>query len=103
LAAVEVCLRGLCFLARRGNPKDLLEGFSKTQIQRFRIFTIISAVAQLERDIIAERVRAGLRTPRVNIDISQVKKLRSVVFSLRNIAEEIGVSRTTVMELLKRP
>ena len=25
------------------------------------IFTIISAVAQLERDIIAERVKAGLR------------------------------------------
>ena len=30
------------------------------------IFTIISAVAQLERDIIAERVRAGLRRARAN-------------------------------------
>ena len=30
------------------------------------IFTIISAVAQLERDIIAERVKAGLRRARAN-------------------------------------
>ena len=30
------------------------------------IFTIISAVAQLERDIIAERVQAGLRKAWVN-------------------------------------
>ena len=30
------------------------------------IFTIISAVAQLERDIIAERVKAGLRRAREN-------------------------------------
>ena len=30
------------------------------------IFTIISAVAQLERDILAERVQAGLRKAWVN-------------------------------------
>ena len=41
------------------------------------IFTIISAVAQLERDIIAERVKAGLRNAVVN-----GKKLANGTFDL---------------------
>ena len=51
------------------------------------IFTIISAVAQLERDIIAERVKAGLRRarengkklgrPRVAVDVTRIAALRA--------------------------
>jgi DNA invertase Pin-like site-specific DNA recombinase len=51
------------------------------------IFTIISAVAQLERDIIAERVKAGLRRavangtqlgrPRVAVDADRIAGLRA--------------------------
>ena len=51
------------------------------------IFTIISAVAQLERDIIAERVKAGLRRarengkklgrPRVAVDATRIAALRT--------------------------
>ena len=51
------------------------------------IFTIISAVAQLERDIIAERVTAGLRRavangkqlgrPRVAVDADRIAVLRA--------------------------
>ena len=76
------------------------------------IFTIISAVAQLERDIIAERVKAGLRRAKENgkklgRPIAQVKhyhiiKLRSEGLSLRKIAKEVGISRTTVAHILKQ-
>jgi len=74
------------------------------------IFTIISAVAQLERDIIAERVKAGLRRakengkklgrPRASVDTEKIHWLRSKGLSLRAIAKETGVSRTTVSDVL---
>jgi len=74
------------------------------------IFTIISAVAQLERDIIAERVKAGLRRarengkklgrPRASVDTGKIHLLRSKGLSLRAIAKETGVSRTTVSDVL---
>ena len=70
------------------------------------IFTIISAVAQLERDIIAERVKAGLRRARENgkklgrpskkVDRSEIRRLRSEGRSLRQIAAELNVSKNTV-------
>ncbi len=71
------------------------------------IFTIISAVAQLERDIIAERVKAGLRRarengkklgrPRAAIDPAEVHRLREQGMSFRAIARQLGVSHPTVM------
>jgi len=74
------------------------------------IFTIISAVAQLERDIIAERVKAGLRRarengkklgrPRASVDTEKIHLLRSKGLSLRAIAKVTGVSRTTVSDVL---
>ena len=74
------------------------------------IFTIISAVAQLERDIIAERVKAGLRRakengkklgrPRVSVDTEKIHWMRAKGLSLRAIAKETGVSRTTVSDVL---
>jgi len=76
------------------------------------IFTIISAVAQLERDIIAERVKAGLRRarengkklgrPKVQVDREHVLRLKSQGLSLRKIATRLGVSRTTVSDILSR-
>ncbi len=70
------------------------------------IFTIISAVAQLERDIIAERVRAGLRRakengkrlgrPKVQVDQDELLRWRSEGKSLREIARSLNVSKTTV-------
>jgi len=74
------------------------------------IFTIISAVAQLERDIIAERVKAGLRRakengkrlgrPKVQVDPDEIRRLRLKGLSLRAIAEVTGISRTTVADIL---
>ena len=75
------------------------------------IFTIISAVAQLEKDIIAERVKAGLRRARENgkklgrpkgtaLDVEMIHGLRSEGLSLQQIATELNTSKTTVSRLL---
>ncbi len=75
------------------------------------IFTIISAVAQLERDIIAARVKAGLRRakatgkrlgrPQVEVDLEQVKALHTKGYSTRAIAEELGLTKSTAANLVK--
>jgi DNA invertase Pin-like site-specific DNA recombinase len=75
------------------------------------IFTIISAVAQLEKDIIAERVKAGLRKavengkklgrPRTSIDGGKVHRLRSQGLSHRAIDTQLGISHSTVGQILR--
>ena len=68
-------------------------------------------MAQLERDIIAERVKAGLRRartngqklgrPKVQVDLERFKALRSAGYSTRQIARDLGVSKGTVTNLAK--
>ena len=74
------------------------------------IFTIISAVAQLERDIIAERVKAGLRRakengkklgrPRAEVPKGEIYRLHSHGLSLRQIATQLDISKSTVARYL---
>lgn len=69
------------------------------------IFTVLGAVAELERSLIAERVRAGLRNarakgkrlgrPRKAVDASQVALLRSQGASWRQVGVKLGVSAAT--------
>ena len=76
------------------------------------IFTIISAVAQLEKDIIAERVKAGLRKakekgtklgrPRSGLDLQTLVNLRNQGRSLREISRMLGIPKSTVADSLKR-
>jgi len=75
------------------------------------IFTIISAVAQLERDIIAERVKSGLRRaresgkrlgrPTLSVDEKTVLRLKSKGLSQRQIAARLGISKTSVSRRLQ--
>ena len=75
------------------------------------IFTIISAMSKLERDIIAERVKGGLRKAKANgttlgrpnndIDINRVIKYKEKGMSIREIAKELGLSRSKVERTLK--
>jgi DNA invertase Pin-like site-specific DNA recombinase len=70
------------------------------------VFTVLGAVAELERNLIVERVRAGLRHARSKgkqlgrpakiVDQSRVTALRSSGKSWRGIAQELGVSVGTV-------
>lgn len=60
------------------------------------VFTVLGAVAELERSLIVERVKAGLRNarakrkrlgrPRKGIDSATVAQLRKQVHSWRTIA-----------------
>ena len=75
------------------------------------LFTIVSAVAQLERDLIRERVSAGIRNaqakgkkfgrPMRAVDQDRILQLRAQGQSLRQIAENLGVGYGTVRERLK--
>lgn len=74
------------------------------------MFTIISAMAQLERDIIRERVIAGVRTAQAKgkhcgrarkADPTKAQALRAQGMSIREIAEHLGVGRTSIERALK--
>lgn len=70
------------------------------------IFTVLGAVAELERSLIAERVKAGLRNarakgrhlgrPRVAVDAGRVATLRAEGRSWRAVACEVGVSERSI-------
>lgn len=70
------------------------------------LFTIVAAVAQLERDLIRERVSAGVRNARANgkqfgrprriVSQDDLKRLRSEGASLREISAKLGVGYGTV-------
>jgi len=69
------------------------------------VFTVLGAVAELERSLIAERVRAGLRNarakgkrlgrPRVIVDVATIWQLRAAGRSWRKIAAELRIGEGT--------
>jgi DNA invertase Pin-like site-specific DNA recombinase len=75
------------------------------------IFTIISAMSTLERDIIAERVRGGLRKakadgktlgrPKSEVDTDKVIEYRKQNKSIRQIASEMNLSKGVVQRTLE--
>ena len=75
------------------------------------IFTIISAMSKLERDIIAERVKGGLRKakasgkrlgrPESEVDVNKVIEYKEQGKSIREIAKEMGIHRSKVERTLK--
>ena len=76
------------------------------------LFTIVSAVAQLERDLIRERVRAGLRNarangkefgrPRAQVDGDRVAALRSDGLSWSQVCRTLKVSKGTAQRSVAR-
>jgi DNA invertase Pin-like site-specific DNA recombinase len=66
------------------------------------VFTVLGAVAELERSLIAERVRAGLRNarakgkrlgrPRKIVDTARIAALRAQGASWPQIAAQLGAS-----------
>lgn len=69
------------------------------------VFTVLGAVAELERSLITERVRAGLRNakakgkrlgrPPSSVSNKEIRQLRSQGASWRAIGRNLGVSATT--------
>jgi DNA invertase Pin-like site-specific DNA recombinase len=77
------------------------------------MFTIISAMAQLERDVIRDRVLAGLRRaksqgrrlgrPRVAFDRARANRLLAEGQSVRTVAKLLGVNRMTLTRGTQTP
>ncbi len=78
------------------------------------VYTVIAAVAELERSLIRERVVMGLQRAKAQgkrlgrpkgsaQDAHKVKKLKSEGLSVRQIAEALQTSKSTVARLLAVP
>jgi DNA invertase Pin-like site-specific DNA recombinase len=69
------------------------------------VFTVLGAVAELERSLIVERVRAGLRNarakgktlgrPRITVDTAKIASLRTSGASWQSIKRQLGISAGT--------
>jgi DNA invertase Pin-like site-specific DNA recombinase len=74
------------------------------------VFTILGAVAELERSIICERVTMGLSRakkegkilgrPKIVIDRETVRELYKAGNSVRTIAAEMGLTKSTVFNIV---
>ena len=77
------------------------------------MFTIVASIAELERNIIVERIRGGLRRakamgkkigrPGLQLDTEQIVSLKSEGFSIRAIAKQVGASPSYVHKALQAP
>jgi putative DNA-invertase from lambdoid prophage Rac len=75
------------------------------------IFTVLGAVAELERSLIAERVRAGLRNARAkgkrlgrpakHVNPAQIAALRAQGVPWRQVGLRLGVSASTALAAAK--
>jgi DNA invertase Pin-like site-specific DNA recombinase len=76
------------------------------------MFQVIAAMSEFERELIRERVRAGLRNarakgrklgrPRAALDAARIGRLRAQGRSLREIAGELGCSASLVHKTLAK-
>ncbi len=70
------------------------------------VFTVLGAVAELERSLIVERVKAGLRNarakgkrlgrPKAMLDAKRITALRAQGFGWKRIASDLGVGVGTI-------
>jgi len=75
------------------------------------MFTIIAAIARLERDIIADRVKSGMRRakasgkavgrPKAHVSPLQVERLRRSGLKLPQVAAKLGVSESTLRRAVR--
>jgi DNA invertase Pin-like site-specific DNA recombinase len=69
------------------------------------VFTVLGAVAELERSLIVERVKAGMRNarakgklvrrPRVNVEAKKIAALREAGRSWSEITRQTGLTKGT--------
>ena len=77
------------------------------------VFTIIAAIAQLERSLIVERVKSGLRRaraegkrlgrPRLQVSERQLRIVASQKLPVRAAAKALGVSPSSYLRLVRQP
>jgi DNA invertase Pin-like site-specific DNA recombinase len=96
---------GIEFVSRR-------EGVATGDAMGRLFMTIISAIAELERSLVVERVKSGMRRARLegrqigrtrlDIDREQVVLDRRSGMSLTQVAEKHAISRASVCRLMKQ-
>jgi len=90
---------------------SLTEGFDPATPMGRMIFTILGAVGELERNLLIERTRAGLRNARSKgirlgrppdvVDMKRVAEMKSEGLSERAIARNLGVDRSIVARAIQ--
>jgi len=76
------------------------------------VYTVIAAVAELERSLIRERVVMGLQRAKAQgkrlgrpsgtkANVRKIQKLKGQGLSIRRIASEMNISKSTISRLLK--
>ena len=95
---------GIEFISRR-------EGVATGDAMGRLFVTIISAIAELERSLVVERVKSGMRRARLegrqigrarlDVDRRQVIDDRRSGLSLTQVAKKHGISRASVCRLMK--
>jgi DNA invertase Pin-like site-specific DNA recombinase len=85
---------------------SLTESIDTTTPVGKMVFTILGAVAQMERELTRERIRAGLRNakakgrrlgrPKASVNVAQIGSLRQQGLSYKAIAQTLGISVGTV-------
>jgi len=76
------------------------------------VYTVIAAVAELERSLIRERVVMGLQRAKAQgkrlgrpsgtkANVRKIQKLKGQGLSIRRIASEMNISKSTIARLLK--
>ena len=88
------------------------EGIDTTTPSGELLFHIMGAVAQFERDLIAERVRAGIAharamgkrigRPPATVDVGEVVRLRGQGMSLRGVARTLSIPVSRVRRAVSR-
>ena len=98
-ALEDLCAFGVAFVSFRDNL-DL-----STPSGRL-MFQIIGAMAEFERSLTQERVRAGLRNarakgkqlgrPRVEVSVSRIRELLAAGQTMEQVGTAVGISAATV-------
>lgn len=88
---------------------SLTEGVDTSTPAGKMVFTVLGAVAELERSLIAERVKAGLRNarakgkrlgrPKVILDAARITALRSSGLGWKKISKQLGIGVGTARRI----
>ena len=91
---------------------SLTEGIDTSTPMGKMVFTVLGAVAELERSLIVERVKAGMRTAkskghlpgpkRFHVDVVSIRERMQNGESLRTVAKTLNVSPALLSKRLKQ-
>lgn len=98
------------FRARNVEFVSVQDGCDTTTAAGRMVFGVIASLAEFERELIRERVIAGMAAakrrgrhsgrPKARVDVARARALRAAGVSLRDVARDLGVGLATVQRAL---